>query len=473
MKTLIQRWWVAVLLLPMAACGGSLSSPTTPTPPPVPPGSSLRLPLKASSNSRYLVDQNGSPTLVVGDAAHDLFVNLDSSGLTTYLADRKSRGFNALWVESLCDDYVANCRADMSTFDGIRPFTSGTDKSNYDISTPNPDYWSRVDSFINKAESYGMTIFLDTWETGALMPLARSNGNSKMHDFGVFLGNRYKDVPNLVWITGNDFQTWRNSTDNALAQSLMAGIASADTHHLQTTELDYHASGSLDNPLLTPLTGLSSVFDYYCSYGQTMSQYNQAKPVPVYFLEGYYEFNNWILGNVTTAANLRTQAWWAALAGSTAGQFYGSERVYTFDSGWQTYLGTDGTVQFGYLQTLLHSIKWYNLIPDLNHAVVTSGYGSFDSGSNNDCINSNTYVATSYLADGSASASYTPKSAALSVDLSRFSAPVTAKWFDPSSGQSTTITGSPFSNSGSQNFTTPGANAAGDPDWVLLLTTLP
>lgn len=150
----------------------------------------------ASANHRYLVDQNGSPTLLVGDAAHSLFVNLDQAGLATYLADRKSRGFNILWVQSLCSDYLTNCRSDMSTFDGLKPFVSGTNQTNYDISTPNPDYWSRVDSYIKTAETYGITILLDTCETGALMPLARRSGNTKMGNFGIFLANRYKTVPN-------------------------------------------------------------------------------------------------------------------------------------------------------------------------------------------------------------------------------------------------------------------------------------
>ena len=48
---------------------------------------------------------------------------------------------------------------------------------------------------------------------------------------------------------------------------------------------------------------------------------------------------------------------------------------------------------------------------------------------------------------------------------------ITARWFDPSANTFTTIAGSPFSNTGTQNFTSPGNNSAGDPDWVLVLET--
>ena len=457
----MRRLWLLILLFPLWSCSGPSSSSS---PPPPPPGGSPLL-LKASSNHRYLVDQkNNAPVLLVGDSPHSMFVNLNSTDLATYLANRQGHGFNILWVEGLCTDYISNCRSDLSTFDGIKPFTSGTDETSFDVSTPNAAYWSRVDSYVNTAASYGIIILFDTWETGALMPLARANGNTKMHDYGAFLGNRYKNVPNIIWITGNDFQTWTDPTDNALMQNLMAGIASADPNHLQTTELNFTVSGSLDDPLLVPYTTLAGAYDYYCAYAESLDQYNYPSPVPVFFEEGFYEYGG-------TVHNLRTQAWWVALAGATAGQMYGSLNIYPFASGWKSYLDTTGVTEFGYLRSLLTSIKWYNLIPDQSHTIVTSGYGTLDSGQDGNCINTNDYVTTSYLADGTGSVSYIPQGATVVVDLSKFSGSVTAKWYDPTSGSSNTISGSPFANTGTQSFSTPGTNSSGDPDWVLLLTT--
>jgi hypothetical protein len=469
----MRRISLIVVLLAQLGCTNSpprSSPPPTPAPP-NPLGSSSPYPLKASSNHRYLVDQNNVPVLLVGDSPHSMFVNLNSADLATYLANRQGHGFNILWVEAFCSDYISNCRSDLSTYDGIRPFTSGTDKNNYDISTLNPAFWSRVDNYVNMAANYGMTVLFDVWETGALMPLARASGNTKMHDLGVFLGNRYKDIPNIIWITGNDFQTWTDNTDNMLIQRLMAGIASVDKNHVQTTELHYNVSGSLDDSLLVPYTNLAGAYDYYCAYGETLAQYNNTSPVPVFFEEGYYEYNPGFLGNHITLLSLRTQEWWAALAGATAGQMYGSENIYPFSSGWQNYLDTTAVAEFGYLTSLLKSIHWYNLVPDQNHTIVMSGYGTLDTSQNASCINTNNYVTTSYLEDGTASVSYTPQNAPLTVDLSRFTAPVTAKWYDPTSGSNRTISGSPFPNSGTQEFSTPGNNSAGSSDWVLLLTT--
>jgi hypothetical protein len=71
-------------------------------------------PLKASDNGRDLVDQNGIPTLLVGDSPHSLFVNLSPHQTDAYFANRASYGINALWVEVLCNTYTAG-RSDGST----------------------------------------------------------------------------------------------------------------------------------------------------------------------------------------------------------------------------------------------------------------------------------------------------------------------------------------------------------------------
>jgi hypothetical protein len=59
-------------------------------------------------------------------------------------------------------------------------------------------------------------------------------------------------------------------------------------------------------------------------------------------------------------------------------------------------------------------------------------------------------------------------SQSITVDMSRFSGPVRAQWFDPTSGAyAPAHTGSTIPNAGSRLFTAPGLNAAGDSDWAL------
>jgi uncharacterized lipoprotein YddW (UPF0748 family) len=64
------------------------------------------------------------------------------------------------------------------------------------------------------------------------------------------LGQRYKDFPNLVWMHGNDFQSWRNPEHDALVQAVALGIKSVDPNHIHTVELNFLTSGSLDDPMI-------------------------------------------------------------------------------------------------------------------------------------------------------------------------------------------------------------------------------
>ncbi len=79
-------------------------------------------------------------------------------------------------------------------------------------------------------------------------------------------------------------------------------------------------------------------------------------------------------------------------------------------------------------------------------------------------------MTTAATADGTLAMAYLPAGGTLTVAMRTFAGPVTAKWFDPTNNSSTTISGSPFTNSGSHNFTSPRKNSAGDADFVLVLT---
>jgi hypothetical protein len=78
-------------------------------------------------------------------------------------------------------------------------------------------------------------------------------------------------------------------------------------------------------------------------------------------------------------------------------------------------------------------------------------------------------VTTAYWPNGTGSLSYTPVSTTLTVALHQFSRPVYASWYDPTNNTYRTVNGSPFTNTGTDAFATPGSNSAGDPDWVLVL----
>ena len=429
-------------------------------------------PIKIGPTGRYLVDQNNVPFLIVGDSPHALFADLTEAQADAYFADRQSFGINTLWAEILVNPYVFG-RPDASTYDGIIPFTTPGD-----FSTPNPAYFQRVDDMINLAASHGITILLDSLETGGWITTAEQNGNTNCFNFGVYLGNRYKNFPNIIWILGNDFQTWNTSpTDNTLAQNIMAGIASVDPNHLQTTELNYQLSGSLDDALLAPYSTLGSAYTYFPTYDEVLTQYNKTTSVPIFMVEEHYEFENvgGCCGEGGTPNILRRQEYWTVLAGGLAGSMYGNHYTWTLDGpqgspNWTNFLDSPGAQQLTYVKAFFTSYAWYNLVPDQNNTFVTAGYGVYDSGG---ALGANTYVTAALTPDGTLAMAYLPAANSITVDLTQMAGSVTAQWFDPTIGIYTTVPGSPFANTGSVQLTPPSTNSTGDTDWLLVLTASP
>ena len=150
-------------------------------------------PLKASPNNRYLVDQDNVPFMMVGDSPQSLLGRMSKSDAAYYMANRQRYGINTLWVNLLCNNATA-CNADGTTFAGTPPFTIPRD-----ISTPNPAYFERADDMLKIAAARGMTIMLDVAETAGWLDTFKANGPDKAAEFGRYVGNRYKDVPNIIW----------------------------------------------------------------------------------------------------------------------------------------------------------------------------------------------------------------------------------------------------------------------------------
>ena len=177
----------------------SLATPTK--------GSSPVYPLKVGPTRRYLVDQRNVPFMFVGDSPQALTVNLSVADAERFLANRRAAGFNAMWVNLLCIicTTLAGGRSDGTTYDGILPFTTPGD-----MSTPNEAYFARADRMIKLAQKYGIVLFLDPIETAGWLQVLRSNSVETAYGYGRYLGKRYGEFPNIIWFSGNDFQTWRN-----------------------------------------------------------------------------------------------------------------------------------------------------------------------------------------------------------------------------------------------------------------------
>ncbi len=420
-------------------------------------------PLTVAPSGRYLLDQNGKPFLLTGDSPQALIGNLTESDADVYFASRRAEGFNTVWINLLCNSYTG-CRDDGSTWDGVPPFTTPGD-----FSTPNEAYFARVDNIIRLAGQYGLVVLLDPSETGGWLGTMEANGVDKLRAYGQYLGTRYRDFPNIIWMHGNDFQNWGPDTDPYVT-AVALGISDTDTRHLQTVELDYPTSGSLDDPAWAPLIQLNASYTYDPTYMQVLTDYNRTNFLPTFMVEANYEFEQNVGPPGGTPLQLRRQEYWTMLSGAT-GQLYGNHYTWQFIcpqrdgsgnciGGWKDELDTPGQTQFGYVKQLFEPRRWYDLVPDQNHAVVTAGFGTYGT---------DDYATAASTSDGKLAIVYMPSSRTITVDLSKFAGTVSARWYDPGAGTFATDSGSPYANSGSQEFAPPGPNAAGDGDWVLVL----
>jgi hypothetical protein len=422
-------------------------------------------PLKASPNNRYLVDQDNVPFMIVGDSPQSLLGRMSKSDAAYYMANRQRYGINTLWVNLLCNEATA-CNPDGTTFDGIPPVTTPGE-----ISTPNPEYFKRVDDMLKIAAGYGITILLNVAETAGWLHILKANGPDKAADFGRYIGNRYKDVPNIIWMYGNDFQTWADPTDDAVALAVAKGVRSADPNHIHTTELNYPTSGSLDDARWEPLVELDGAYTYYPTHAQVLKEYNRPKFRPVFLVEANYEFEHYANTDGGSLPNLRHQEYWTMLSGAT-GQLYGSNYTWRLPTGWfsnwRSHLDTAGVMQLGYMNNLFAPRKWYDLVPDQTHRVVIDGYGT-PAPSGTGSVATDTYATAARTPDGTLIIVYIPTLRPITVDMSSLLGPTAAHWYDPTTAEYIPVSGEPFTNVGARQFTPPGNNHDGDGDWVLVL----
>ena len=437
------------------------------------PAGSYRYPLKISgTNPRILVDQNGVPFLMVGDSPHSLFTNLSSADAAAYLADRAARGVNSLWVNLLCVRPVEG-RPDGSLVSGTKPFTSMIHGTRYyDLTTPNEAYFAHVDDVIRMAEKDGILVMIDPLETAGLLQTALANGPARCRAYGRYLGNRYKDFPNIVWLNGNDFQKWKDPGADVVILSVARGIKDEDPSHLQTIELNYQASCSLDDPNWASIVGLNLAYTYYATYAEVLHCYHQSAKIPVFMGEANYEYERNQDEDGGSPHVLRMQEYWTMLSGAT-GQLYGNKYIWRFLPDWRSHLDSPGMVQLGSMANLLKSRKWYDLVPDQRHAFVTAGYGRFISTGPpatpaRGRFADNNYVTAALTLDGTLGMAYLPQGGTITVAMDKLQNGITARWFDPTDNEFRAIAGSPSSHRCTRRFTSPGKNSAGDPDWVLV-----
>ena len=427
-----------------------------------------------SSNGRFFQYEDGAPFFWLGDTAWNLFQRLDRDEAERYLENRRAKGFNVIQAVAFHGAGEANVYGKPALLDRDAGHPAVTPGSDY-LKPGEYDYWDHIDWIVDLAARKGLYVgILPVWGSSVQ---SKALNAENVDAYGRFLAARYKDKPNVFWITGGDIRG-DVSTDvwNALGRTLKR----EDPNHLIT----FHPFGRTQSSTWfhnEPWLDFNMFQSGHRRYDQDTSpgakgeenwryveeDYAKTPRKPTLDGEPSYESIPQGLHDPTqpywTDKECRRYAYWSVFAGA-AGHTYGNNAVmqmhepgsgpgsFGVRSYWYEALDEPGAGQMQYLKRLMLSRPYLERIPD--QAVVAGANGTRD----------DRIIASrgkSYLF------AYAYTGRAFEVRLGVISGlQVRAWWYDPRTGSAREI--GVFPNRGVRSFTPPGPQAPGN-DWVLVL----
>ena len=436
------------------------------------PGNGIGQLITLNSSKTYLINSyTGHAVFIVGDSCFNLFTQLSAnSDIATYLSDRQAKGINTCWAAVVDNAYHGAGSSENNAF-GNSPWTSGSENF---AACCNSAYFAQVDWVLQQASQYGMTIIMGTAFVGSYgtcsgeyVSAMESASDATMQAYGAYLGARYKDYNNIIWLIGGDSNiAYCGSALQTKENDIAVGIKSQDPNHLITVEETNNSGGVpaytewgsgyswFNLNTIYPKSGVAST-DLLADYSQANQSYQHSSQ-PTFSIEDDYETEASM-----TNQQLRQEAYIEVLSGATLGRLFGSSAIWPFNASccepgsysWSTDIDATPSVNQQYLGQLFRSREFWKMAPDTTHSVLTGGVGSGATGSVCGCTS-----------DGQTCIVYDPigNSQAPQIAMSHFSGTVHAWWFNPSSAATTDL--STFTNSGTQTFTPADGN-----DWVLVL----
>jgi hypothetical protein len=434
-----------------------------------------RFPLTISANKRHLVDADGTPFLMRGDTAWSLVAELSKADATLYLDDRAARGFNTLLV-NLIEPAFSSHDPKWANADGQTPFADPDD-----FTTLNDAYFEHVDWVLEQAEQRGILVLLVPsyigYGCGAEGWCARmkTNGVAKLTQYGTYVGERYRDARNVIWVHGGDHtpQTAGSPSEMDLVNAVRSGIVTG-SEGAQLHTAHWSSETSAGDVAGTAWLDVDTTYTYTSPhvYVKALADRERNAGVrPFFLIESSYENEH-----ATTQLELRSQIYHPVLAGG-AGFVFGNYPMWGFwdpgdpgwflddggfPGGWKTALDGAGSKAAALTGDILSALPWHELEPDTDHAIATAGYGDFGS---------DAYALLAHTPGGEVAVAYLTANLDLTIDLSQMAGSATVRWLDPSSGEAVEVEGSPFANAGMETFTPPAENAGGEQDWLLLIET--
>lgn len=312
-------------------------------------------PVRVSADGRSFVDSQGQPFFWMADTAWPLFTQYPVKDAEKYLENRAQKGFTVI-QGVLAWGYGTGQESDqpISNETGHRPWIDTP-------ANPDPVFFDQVDHLLDVAERYGLVLaMLPTWGYYVIDSKLFNAENARI--YGRFLGERYRNRPNIIWVSGGDrIPTGHEDVYRSLAYGLREGDGgnSLITYHpcgWRHSSQFFHKENWLDFNMIETWTEWPKV--YHSILTDTYLQ----PPKPVVLGEGAYENGpEYPLGPITPLI-IRRQAWWAYMAGGFI--TYGQDQMWRMGPQWMTTLDTPGANHMTVFKQIATSRPWWQRVPD-------------------------------------------------------------------------------------------------------------
>ena len=399
--------------------------------------------LKVSDNGHHFV-KDGEPFFWLGDTAWSIVNRYTLDEVEFYLEHRYKQGFTVVHVMGVFDG-GPGLETPATNLDGEVPFL------NNDPSTPNEKYFRNIDSIVKMAQQKGLFLVFQACggSGGAFVKVKKVITADNAKAYGRWLGQRYKEIPNIIWGNGFDLAPWDHEK---IAREFAAGLREGDGGaHL----ISLHPAGGNSSSYFHNEDWLSAniiqVWTHYLRiYPMTYCDYLRSPAKPVIMAEGCYEAGVEYQVKPITPHLVRKQAYWSYLAGGY--HTYGHNDIWRKNPTWRESLDAPGAKQMGILKKVLTSRQWWKLVPD--QSIFAAG------ASGDDTLN-----AAAGSIDGDSIVIYLSSGSTVSIQLGKITSSdtVRATWVNTETGEERVI--GEFPNRGSHPFTTP----EGQKDALLLL----
>lgn len=427
--------------------------------------------LQPNKTGHYLQFEDGTPFFWLGDTGWELFHRLNLTEIKEYLDNRAVKGYTVIQAAALAE------------FDGLRiPNQYGElPLKDLDPKQPNEKYFNVIDSTIHMARQRNLFVgLLPTWgdkvtKNWGAGPVIFDSLTA--YDYGKWIGNRYKNEPNIIWILGGDRPAIKDSNDwRPIWRAMAKGIIEATNHKCLITYHPWGGSNStsqwihneswLDINMFQ--SGHGGGHDVAC-WETAKRDFNYLPAKPTLDAEPNYEdhpVNSWPKWNTDNGYfrdyDVRKQCYRSVFAGA-CGVTYGHHAVWQFmnakeeavnypDRGWINAMNRPGAYQVGYLKRLIESRPMLSRIPD--NTIILKGQG--DKGEHIEAFRS---------VDNGYAMIYIPVGKAITIDISNFSKEIVAWWFNPKDASVQKI--GVMENKSTIEFITPTIGFSND--WVLVI----